>query len=932
MVREDLIAAFRGPVPLRSRLQTTAVALAFAVTALLALPVAAFADATAVLCFCAAVALSLVPGGLAAGTGCFLVACLVSAPPVMLMAHVADGVPGMVALLLAAAAVGLCARNVWIAAARHRVLADCDLIGLVDLKDQSVAWASPGFESLLGWGAGELAGKPVRAVCPDEASLRAFRLRADAAKRARAALRTEMDLLRKDGGRVRVEVRGKWLDRWSDRVLWVVRDIAERSAERAVALSIRAGSGDARSQPAGRGCEFCRPAGAWPSSSARDGNVVTGLMEALMSGAAGWPANGSHAFSGAQALGALESIGDGVITTNMKGQVEWLNLAAERFTGWANRDASGHRLGEVFPLIDAATWLLPGPGNHNAVLVSRSGAEFGIEQSSAPIVDERQNLLGMVVVFRDVSEQRRLDRAAREREQDYAEALARLDVLFVNSPDAMVIARRAESGTFVYEAVNPIWERLAGVAAGQAAGRSPEACLPGSMAASVGAAWADCVRDRRAVAYGFRSGPDGGRDWEALAVPVVDQGGEIGRLIDVARDVTKRNMLEASVRQMQRMEAVGQLTAGVAHDFNNLLQAILGALEMLRETTALDLEALEYATIAESAAQRGATLVHRLLAFSRKQPLDPVVLRPGAIYTDLGPLLVTTLGSRIRVESRVESGAWPVRADGTQLENCLLNLALNARDAMPDGGVLWLRAENAGAEAAVAEGLPAGEYVRFTVADTGTGMAPETLARALEPFFTTKPIGKGTGLGLSMVQGFARQSGGDVRIVSALGQGTRVSMWLPRATGDDVSGAGGRAAGGGAEPERPCVLVVDDEPSICRMLSLSLGKAGFRTVVRESGDLALSYLRGGGACDLLVSDQSMPGMTGSELILEAEALRPELPSLLITGHDMVSGLDRVRGRVTVLRKPFRQAMFLEQVRTLVSGPVRGGAALDAKVA
>ncbi len=263
---------------------------------------------------------------------------------------------------------------------------------------------------------------------------------------------------------------------------------------------------------------------------------------------------------------------------------------------------------------------------------------------------------------------------------------------------------------------------------------------------------------------------------------------ELSRVtLDSIRDATRRHHLEESVRQMQRMDAVGGLTAGVAHDFNNLPQASLGPLDLLADNESLDSEALECVAMADSAADRGATLVHRLPAFSRKQSLDPVLLRAEEVFADLAILLSSTLGRRIQVATEVQPDAWPIRADSVQLENCLFNLAINARDAMPAGGRLTLRADNAGPDAAPRAGLPEGFYVRFSVTDTGTGMTEAVRQQALEPFFTTKAIGKGTGLGLSMVQGFARQSGGDVLIVSTPGEGTSVTLWLPRAEAEALT-------------------------------------------------------------------------------------------------------------------------------------------------
>ncbi|HJS86773.1 MAG TPA: ATP-binding protein, partial [Acetobacteraceae bacterium] len=389
-------------------------------------------------------------------------------------------------------------------------------------------------------------------------------------------------------------------------------------------------------------------------------------------------------------------------------------------------------------------------------------------------------------------------------------------------------------------------------------------------------------------------------------------------LLASVRDVTHETALEAQLRQKQRLEAVGQLTAGVAHDFNNLLQAIIGGLQVLQEQPGLGEQAQQCLAVAERAAWRGASLTHRLLAFSRQQALEPVLIRPAEMIAQLAELLQRTLGGRVRVQFTVEEATWPVRADAAQLDACLFNLALNARDAMAFGGLLRLHVGNAGPHEALPADLPPGEYVRFVVADDGAGMSPETLARVFEPFFTTKPIGKGTGLGLPMVQGFARQSGGDVRIESAPGQGTTVSLWLPRAMEADEAAMPARSgAQEQVEPRPARVLVVDDEPTVRDAMVLFLTSAGLKPVPVASAGQALDLLRAGEACDLLVADQSMPDMTGCELIEKVVRLRPSLPTMLVTGYDKVSGLDQIEGRVTLLHKPFERITFLRQVQALL---------------
>ena len=402
-------------------------------------------------------------------------------------------------------------------------------------------------------------------------------------------------------------------------------------------------------------------------------------------------------------------------------------------------------------------------------------------------------------LWRELRRRGHAERLANRAAGEHAAALARLDVLFRNSSDTMLVAGIEPDGNFVYEVVNPVWEAVTGVSAAAALGRTPQQCHPAAVADVLLPGWVRCASERRSVRLCYRSSD--GREWESMVVPVLDGDGQAHKLIAVARDVTRRNQLEAELRQFQRMDAIGQLTTGIAHDFNNLLQAVLGGLEMLQGQAGLDADGRECVAVAEHAARRGATLTHQLLAFSRKQPLLPRPLDPGEVVASAAAMLRRTLGHRITLEVDVAGAIWPVRADNAQLENCLLNLALNARDAMPGGGALRLevrdvRIDSGHPDEGGPTDLPPGDYVRFVVGDEGHGIAAELLDRVFEPFFTTKPVGRGTGLGLSMVHGFARQSGGDVRIQSvtsaaagdAVGHGTTVSLWLPRLRPPVLSG------------------------------------------------------------------------------------------------------------------------------------------------
>jgi PAS domain S-box-containing protein len=368
---------------------------------------------------------------------------------------------------------------------------------------------------------------------------------------------------------------------------------------------------------------------------------------------------------------------------------------------------------------------------------------------------------------------------------------------------------------------------------------------------------------------------------------------------------------EATLRQSQKMEAVGQLTGGLAHDFNNLLTGITGSLELLTVRVAqgrfADLD--RYLQTAQGAARRAASLTHRLLAFSRRQTLDPKPTDINKLVFGMDELIRRTVGPAVTLRVVDAPGLWAVLADPNQLENALLNLCINARDAMPDGGDLIIETGNRMLEDAEAKGLdlPAGAYVSLSVSDTGGGMPADVIARAFDPFFTTKPIGEGTGLGLSMVYGFARQSGGQARIYSEPGQGAQVCLYLPRHVGDDAvsepSEEGRKAQPGAGET----VLVVDDEPSVRMLIHEVLGELGYRVLQAENASAGLKILESNTRIDLLVTDVGLPGgMNGRQLADAARVTRPKLKILFITGYAENAALREhpFQPGLHILTKPF----------------------------
>ncbi len=373
------------------------------------------------------------------------------------------------------------------------------------------------------------------------------------------------------------------------------------------------------------------------------------------------------------------------------------------------------------------------------------------------------------------------------------------------------------------------------------------------------------------------------------------------------------------------MEAVGQLTGGLAHDFNNLLTGIAGSLELMATRIAQGRihELDRYIAAAQGAAKRAAALTHRLLAFSRRQTLAPRPVQANRLVTGMEDLIRRTIGPAVQLEVVGAGGLWTTFADPNQLENSLLNLCINARDAMPHGGRLTIETGNRWLDRRTARehGLEPGQYISICVSDTGTGMTPDVVARAFDPFFTTKPIGMGTGLGLSMVYGFAKQSGGEVRIYSEPGQGTMVCIYLPRFRGeaeDDVASPGAARAPHAEQGET--VLVVDDEPTVRMLITDTLQELGYSAVEAADGAAALRILQSDARIDLLVTDVGLPGgMNGRQVADGGRFLRPGLKVLFITGYaeNAVIGDGHLEPGMQVLTKPFAMEDLAGRIKDLI---------------
>ncbi|PTW48864.1 PAS domain-containing protein [Sphingomonas faeni] len=568
--------------------------------------------------------------------------------------------------------------------------------------------------------------------------------------------------------------------------------------------------------------------------------------------------------------------------------------------------------------------------------------------SYSPVRDESGAIAGMFCSTYESTDQVQTERALRDERE-------RMSQMFAQAPTFMAMLRGPEHRV---ELTNPGYDKLIGHR--EVLGRTVAEALPDAVEQG----FVDLL-DRvfasgdaftaSGMLYAVQAEPGGAvhdRYVDFVFQPIRDATGTVVGIFVEGADVTDRKRLERdlqslnadleqrvrdrtqelieaqeALRQAQKMEAVGQLTGGIAHDFNNLLQGITGSLEIVQRRVAQGRvsELDRFITGATTAANRAASLTHRLLAFSRRQPLDPRPVKVNPLVASLEDLLRRTTGEQIELELVLAGGLWTTLCDPNQLENSLLNLVINARDAMPHGGKLTIETCNAHLDdhfAASQRDVRPGHYVCICVSDTGTGMSADTIAKAFEPFFTTKPIGQGTGLGLSMIYGFARQSEGYARIYSELGHGTTIKLYLPRHYGE----AGQDEALPGLTQEHvtdagEIVLVVEDDSVVRALIVEVLGELGYRAVEAHDGPAGLDKLRTMERIDLLVTDIGLPGLNGRQVADAGRALRPGLRVLFMTGYAenaaLASGF--LEPGMSMITKPFAMEALATQIRTMIEG-------------
>ena len=460
---------------------------------------------------------------------------------------------------------------------------------------------------------------------------------------------------------------------------------------------------------------------------------------------------------------------------------------------------------------------------------------------------------------------------------------------------------------------NPGAQRFKGYTADEIIGQ-PFSCFyteEDQKAGLPGRALETAKRDGRFQAEGWRARKDGSRFWAFVVIdPIRDPAGDIIGYAKITRDITERKEAQEKLEtarevslQSQKLEAIGQLTGGIAHDFSNLLAAVLGSLELLRKRLPDDPKASSLLENAIQGAQRGAALTKRMLAFARAHELKLDVIGIPELVRGMGDFLQKSVGPSFNLETRFPLALKAVKVDVNQLELALLNLTLNARDAMPDGGDIVLAAREESVEVGHSTGLEAGQYIHLSVTDTGEGMDEETLRKAVEPFFTTKGVGKGTGLGLSMVHGFAEQTGGRLILRSRKGRGTSAELWLPVA--ETSAHPVARAQAASAKPLRPLTIVAVDDDSMVLMNTVAmLEDLGHTVFEAYSGKEALQILGRENSVELVITDQAMPKMTGTELAKVIKDEWPDIPVLLATGY--ADRLPRDEIGLPRLTKPYFQ--------------------------
>ena len=610
----------------------------------------------------------------------------------------------------------------------------------------------------------------------------------------------------------------------------------------------------------------------------------------------------------------VESSNDAIITKALDGTITGWNPAAERLFGYTSVEAIGEHIDLIAPperlgeLRDILTRVSRGEtiAHHETQRKTREGKIVSVSLSISPLRNAAGEIVGSSKIARDITETKRTQAALTQEIEERQR-------IFETSQDLILVTDT--KGTFVQ--VSPSAMAILGIRSEDMVGHSAtEFIHPDDLDSTrqeMRAARRGHLMRNFETRYVHRDGHAVNLSWMGTwSEPV-------RRHFFVGRDLTEKQASEAQLRQAQKMDAVGQLTGGVAHDFNNILTVITGTIGILADAVANDPQMSAIARMIDDAAERGASLTKHLLAFARKQPLQPREVDVNTLVVETVKLLRPTLGEHIQINPQLAQDAWPALVDPNQLTTAILNLSLNARDAMPAGGKLVVETGNIHLDegyAAMNRDVAIGNYVMVAVSDTGTGITPENLERVFDPFFTTKEVGKGTGLGLSMVFGFVKQSNGHIKIYSEVGHGTTVKIYLPRATGLSDTAVESLALNS-VEGGNETILVVEDDALVRRYVITQIQSLGYRTLEASRASEALEIIDSDQPIDLLFTDVIMPGtMNGRQLVDTAIVRRPGLKTLFTSGYteNAIVHHGRLDTGVLLLAKPYRKSDLARMIR------------------
>ena len=615
----------------------------------------------------------------------------------------------------------------------------------------------------------------------------------------------------------------------------------------------------------------------------------------------------------------VESSNDAIITKLLDGTITGWNGAAERLFGFTAAETVGENIDIIVPperrteTSNVVERIRRGEPIelYETVRMHKDGRSIDVSLSISPIRTAPDKIVGISMAARDITENKQTQKALTQEMEERRR-------IFDTSNDLILVTDT--SGNFIQ--VSPSVTAILGYQPSDMIGHS-----------AVEFIHPDDLENTRSEMRAARRGQNKrnfetryiDKEGKAVALNWTGTWSEpVRRHFFIGRDLTEKQAAEAQLRHVQKMDAIGQLTGGVAHDFNNILTVITGTIGILEDAVAGDPQLAAIARLIDEAAERGANLTKHLLAFARKQPLQPLEVDVNSLVLEAAKLLQPTLGEHIEITPLLAEDAWTALADPSQLTTAVLNLALNARDAMPNGGKLALETSNVYLDenyASMQDEVAAGNYVMIAVSDTGSGIPAALLERVFDPFFTTKEVGKGTGLGLSMVFGFVKQSGGHIKLYSEEGHGTSVKIYLPRATGLNQTAAEALVSvdiEGGSE----AVLVVEDDPLVRRYVMTQIESLGYTTLEAANATDALHVIDNGADIDLLFTDVIMPGhMNGRQLDDEALKRRPGLKTLYTSGYteNAIVHHGRLDSGVLLLAKPYRKSELARMIRLALGG-------------